>query len=281
MTAITERINNYIRSIEEENQRDYSLIAELSIQYIGKQLVQVKKQYEYKDNLLLEDEIYYFKHIKTHLIALMQYYVMVQKIELQKPPKNKKKLKKFYLRKLHKIKTKFLCHRPWYNYYKSNSCNMDEHFFTRQPEDGFILLNDRIYEIHKDSTTSYVYVFAQIEAYEMLRHYLKRKIKKFDKTTIPAQKSLTPSKLRWTRTKADLTELIYSLYSSKVFNHGRVDLKEIAQCLQEIFHIDLGDYHRTFHDIQSRKRQKTKFLNQLADELHSKIEKADNQLPLY
>src|SRR5690606_5556729 len=120
-------------------------------------------------------------------------------------------------------------------------------------------------------------VFAQIEAYEMLRHYLKKKIKAFaDKTgALPAGRS---NQLKWTTSKVDLIELIYALHAAGVFNNGRADLKEIAECLQQVFDIDLGQYNRVFYDNGARKLNKTKFRYALEDGLKKRMTETDNQL---
>ncbi|MGJ1321521.1 RteC domain-containing protein [Sphingobacterium faecium] len=276
LLAITEEINVYIKNAEEDFQHDYSKITEMSIQYISKRLEEVKQKFEQSLEIDTDTEIFYFKHIKCHLLALIQYYSLVQKIELDKPPIKKKGVKKYYLNTLFKIKKKLSHNKFFYNYFKSNSCQFDDHFFRRSAHDLFIPITDYLLEIDKNKNTPTVHVFAQMEAYEMLRHYLKKKIK-----NLGTKEILTPKSnrlLKWTTSKIDLIESIYALHAAGVFNNGKADLKDIAEYFQQIFDIDLGQYNRVFYDIRSRKNNKTKFVDSLKDALNKRIKDTDNEL---
>ncbi|KKX49191.1 hypothetical protein L950_0217010 [Sphingobacterium sp. IITKGP-BTPF85] len=132
LLAITEEINVYIKNAEEDFQHDYSKITEMSIQYISKRLEEVKQKFEQNLEIDPDTEIFYFKHIKCHLLALIQYYSLVQKIELDKPPIKKKGVKKYYLKTLFKIKKKLSHNKFFYNYFKSNSSQFDDHSFVDQ-----------------------------------------------------------------------------------------------------------------------------------------------------
>lgn len=277
LLTINEEINAHIELVETEYQHDYSKIAELSIQYVSRRLEHVKEKFEREENIGSSEEIFYFKHIKAHLSALIQYYALVQRIELGKPPRKKRKLKTYYLKVLNKIKRKLRKKNFYYNYYKANSTYLDPQLFLRVSQDIFCTTGAYILDIDKRNNTPAVHVFAQIEAYEMLRHYLKKKIKAFaDKTGAPpAGRS---NQLKWTTSKVDLIELVYALHAAGVFNNGRADVKEIAECLQRIFDVDLGQYNRVFYDIRARKINKTKFLDALKDGLKKRMNETDNQL---
>lgn len=277
ITTISEEINSYIRSIEERHQQDYSTITELSVQYIGQKLENVKNQFELDEGISQEDEIFYFKNIKCRLLALIQYYILVQKIELRKPPRSRKKLKKYYLLKLYKIKKNLRRNRCCYNYYKSNSTGLDHIFFKRPNKHYFVLAGDYIMEVDKYSTTGFIHVFSQIEAHKMLRHYLKKKIKSFDQKGKPVLTE-PASVLRWTTSKTDMIELIYGLHASGVFNNGRGEIKEIAEYFQIVFEIDLGQYNRYFLDIRNWKKNKTKFFDEAKQALIKRMNSTDNQL---
>src|SRR5690606_23809350 len=165
----------------------------------------------------------------------------------------------------------------YYNYYKADSSHLDHQLFLRIDQDIFCTAGSYILDIDKRTNTPAVHLFAQIKAYEMLRHHLKEKIKAFaGKTKASVAKSDNP--LRWTTSKVDLIELVYALHAAGVFNNGRADIKEIAECLQRIFDVDLGQYNRVFYDIRARKINKTKFLDALKDGLKKRMNETDNQL---
>jgi len=277
LLPINEEINAYLKHVETTYQHDYSKIAELSVQYVSRKLEEAKEKFEHRQDIGPEEEILYFKHIKAHLSALIQYYTLVQTIELRKPPRKKKKLKSYYLKALYKVKRKIGKKRTYYNYYKANSTYLDHRFFRRVGQDIFCTTGAYLMDIDKRNNTPAVHVFAQVEAYEMLRHYLKNKIKAFAGKTkaLPVNR---PHQLKWTASKVDLIELIYALHAAGVFNNGRADLKEIAECLQQVFEVDLGQYNRVFYDIRARKINKTKFLDALKDGLKKRMNETDNQL---
>ena len=85
-------------------------------------------------------------------------------------------------------------------------------------------------------------------------------------------------KLNWTGSKVALIELLYALHTEGVFNNGTSDLKDIAEYFENVFSIDLGQYHRAFLEIRMRKTDKTKFLNGMKEKLIRRMENTDELL---
>lgn len=83
-------------------------------------------------------------------------------------------------------------------------------------------------------------------------------------------------KQTWTGSKVALIELLYALHTEGVFNNGASDLKDIAEYLEVVFDIDLGQYHRAFLEIRVRKSDQTKFLNSLKEKLVKRMENTDD-----
>ena len=84
-----------------------------------------------------------------------------------------------------------------------------------------------------------------------------------------------PSSLSWTGNKADLIEIIYALQTIGVFNKGEASIKEIATVFEKVFHIELGDYYRTFVEIRSRKINQVKFIENLKETLLKRMQYLD------
>lgn len=76
--------------------------------------------------------------------------------------------------------------------------------------------------------------------------------------------------------KVDLVELIYSWEGINCFNNGNVSIKELAQYIEFVFNIDLGDYYNTFKDIRARKGSRTQFLDKLIKYLNERMDNQDN-----
>lgn len=279
LLTINEEIKCYVADIEQANAHDYSKITELAIRYISDRLQVVKHRFEQDNSITPDEEIFYFKNIKCHLLALIQYYTFVQKIELKKPPLRKKKLKHYYLSTLYKIKKKLRKQQFFYNYYKANLSQLDNQFFRRIDHDLFLPAGSFILDIDQRNNTPTVHIFAQMEAFEMLRHYLKKKIKGYGAGSKKKPQAVLPaSVLRWTISKTDLIELIYALHASGTFNNGKADIKEIAEYFQKVFNVELGQYNRVFYDIRARKINKTKLLDSLKENLIKRIKETDNEL---
>jgi hypothetical protein len=83
--------------------------------------------------------------------------------------------------------------------------------------------------------------------------------------------------MKWTAPKAALIEIIYSLQSYGAFNNGSADVKEVATYLQEVFHVELGNYYNSFQEIRLRKKSRTVFLDQLTEKLLQRMDEADER----
>lgn len=272
LIRINEVIKTTIRNYEIEFRHDQNQFSQTIIQFLGAQLSIYKLKFEHMENISISDEIFYFKYVKCHLLALIQYYSMVQSIEMDKPPIEKSKIKSYYLKKLYRVKSVLKKNKQIYTYFKTDDCQYDEFFFKRNNQDLFVMGSNFVIDIDKRSNTPVSHLYAQMEAYDMLRSYLKQKIANFSEQIKPK------SSLKWTLSKTDLIELIYALHATGSFNNGKADLKEIADSFQDIFQIDLGQFNRVFFDIRSRKINKTKFLDQLRDNLINRIKSTENEL---
>jgi len=67
--------------------------------------------------------------------------------------------------------------------------------------------------------------------------------------------------------------LIYALYHSRVINNGNLEIKELANELQKLFNIELGDFYKIYSEIRLRKKSRTKFLDDLSIGLINEIQK--------
>lgn len=115
--------------------------------------------------------------------------------------------------------------------------------------------------VEKDEkfSTQYDVKLAKILAHELIKEHILNAIRKSETNTSDA--SYNP--LQWTTQKVALVELIYALHAAGVFNYGKTDVKQIVNCFQEVFAIDLGNYARVFSEIRIRKSGHAIFLEQL------------------
>ncbi len=71
--------------------------------------------------------------------------------------------------------------------------------------------------------------------------------------------------LQWRASKNALIELIYALHFSNAI--AEQNIREIARKFEDIFGINLGDIHNSFHKMKYREKGVTLFLDKLKQDL--------------
>lgn len=231
------------------------------------------ESYEFKST---EEEIYFFKELKSRLTSKYIYYHRLLEIESNAPTSSKKLKLKYYKAVINE------CHRAskkdndFYKYYRSGFTHNDQFYFTRSGTKKAI--NKHITRIFIDAKkcSLYDYNVATILANDKLIEYYEDKLENINNDSANCNQNFK-SNLNWTGSKVDLIELIYALQTSKSINAGTTDIKEIAISLGKMLNIEIEDgLYRAYLDIKSRKNQKTKFLNTLSENLNQKMIEEDN-----
>jgi hypothetical protein len=62
-----------------------------------------------------------------------------------------------------------------------------------------------------------------------------------------------------------LIELIYALQSTAVFNHGSADLKRVTAFFEATFQVDVGNVYNAFQEMRIRQKNRSSFLDLLAN----------------
>ena len=250
--------------------------SEKSVEITFKAINNLKKQF-LKDKILSNDtEIDFFKNIKPKFTSLYIYHNAIFKIETEIPHGGDKIKKKYYNKELKKLKRYFDTNLDFYNYHRSGSSYLDFKYFIRGNHDVKLRLESFYFEADHSFSTSHDFKIAKILAHDLVQVYIESKILKIGKKKFKEKSQHEPKgKIVWTASKVSLTEMIYAFHTKGVFNNGAAELKDIASYFEEIFHIDLGQYRRTFLEIRNRKSDKTKFINALEEELLIRMEETD------
>jgi len=241
-----------------------------------------KISFEAIGSLNKKDEIFYFKHIKAKLLAIL-YLCNYIKIFERKILKNKPcKIERYYFKKLSKCQEIINQYDKYYSYYITKANHFDDKYFVRTTADVVIALSNEIIEIDCRSNTPYVFFFAKSQALFHYKKYLQSKIIAFIPNDAMASKYMAEAPanntLNWTYSKTDLIELIYALHTAGVFNDGKATIKTIIEAFQTLSNIDLSNHNRIFYDIKQRKIAQTKHIDLLKRELLIKINSFENQL---
>ena len=221
----------------------------------------------------LNEEIQFFKDIKPKFTSKLIYYNTIFKIETKKPHGGERILKKYLNNELDKLKRYFDNNLDFYKYYRTGSNYLDHKYFSRGKIDIKLALDSFYFEVDHSYSTSHDFKVAKIMAHDLIQVYLEDQLLMLENKE-PKEKSQVNPKVKqtWTGSKVALIELLYALHTEGVFNNGSSDLKDIAEYFENIFNINLGQYHRAFLEIRMRKSDQTKFLNALKEKLIKRME---------
>jgi len=273
-SKLNEQLNFADLEIDDPIQR-----SESAINIIVNSIEKLKIIFEKEKNKSQEIEIDFFKNIKPKFTSKLIYYNAIFKIETKKPHGGERILKKYLNNELDKLKRYFDNNLDFYRYYRTGSNYLDTKYFTRGKFDIKMALDNFYFEADRTFSTSHDFKVAKIMAHDLIQVYLEDKLLIMENRE-PKEKSQVNPKLKqnWTGSKVALIELLYALHTEGVFNNGASDLKDIAEYFENIFNIDLGQYHRAFLEIRMRKSDQTKFLNALKEKLVKRMENTDDLL---
>jgi hypothetical protein len=239
------------------------------IEFIQEKLKELGKWLKTYLFTTVQEEIHFFKVLKSKIVSKIIFHQSILKIEIKLPPtKNKKK--KHYEKELVKLYEYGMNNKEFYEYYRSKCSHKDEEYFVRKQYKN--LWNDcALINFDSKLCTSHDYIFSTFMANEMLEGYLEKKLDELNGNN-GINNSLLNSNLNWTASKVDLVELIYALQLSGAINGGNCDVKEMATYFGKMFNVDIEDnIYRAFIDIKSRKTIQTKFLSTITENLNRKM----------
>ena len=258
---------------------DPILRSENALNIIVNSIEKLKEIFEKEKIKSQEYEIDFFKNIKPKFTSKLIYYNAIFKIETKKPHGGERILKKYLNNELDKLKRYFDNNLDFYKYYRTGSNYLDHKYFTRGKFDIKLALDSFYFEVDHTFSTSHDFKVAKIMAHDLIQVYLEDKLLMIENRE-PKEKSQVNPKVKqnWTGSKVALIELLYALHTEGVFNNGASDLKDVAEYFENIFNIDLGQYHRAFLEIRMRKSDQTKFLNALKEKLVKRMENTEDLL---
>lgn len=255
-------INNPLQAAEHSVKITISTLEKLKTRCI---------KYKFQNKI---EEIGFFRDTKPKFAARLIYFSEIYNVETNKPCGSKKTIRKYYNAGLVKLKTYFNENKEFYRYYRTENRSLDNKYFIRGQYDVKLTFDNFYYQADTRFSTSHDYKVARILANDMIKEFLENEIRKLSNKTILNQAHHTNTQ-KWTGSKVALIELIYALHTEKAFNNGASELKEVATFFESAFHIDLGQFNRTFLEIRARKSERTKFLNTLKEKLIRRMDDAD------
>lgn len=223
--------------------------------------------YSFQD---ISEEIDFFKNVKPKFYSKYIFFISVYNYLMKRPTGAEDHLKEYINAELADLKRYFDHNAAFYQYYRSNSIQMDTIYFTRGGFDVHIELEK--FEEDEMYSTTHDYKLANIMANEKYQDFLNIELQKLSNQELLTAESSIDLPLTWTSSKTDLIELIYALVAAGTFNNGNAEIKTVVSFFEAAFHIDLGQYYHKYTDITRRKKDRTRLLDKLRLSLIQKID---------
>lgn len=221
-----------------------------------------------------EEEIDFFLNIKQIPLVPLIYYSEIRSFEIQFPKADIDIQRKYIKKKINKINRFFLYNMDFVQYVESNFSHFDLQYYTRDFLDDYHITSSKFYFQDPEFTTPRDMLLGKVKAYQQFIIYLQNRLYQKENDSIKSQ-NLVTNNLHWTASKSALTELIYALYHSRAINNGNVEIKDIANVLQQVLDYKIGDYYKIYGEIKTRKKSRTKFLDELSTNLLIEMDRAE------
>jgi len=257
----------------------------IAIKIIESYIDQLKEFIDKNEFQSIQEEIYFFKMLKPRFCSMLIYYAKVQQYEMEKPLGSIEEKKEHINSHLNNLTRYFKKHLTFYQYIKNDNIHLDEIYFIRANAKKNVSYDNFTIDIDFRYCTGYDNRIAVFQANENLEKYF------YNEMNLLLNPSQNPfnshflqnthyepdyekNNLHWTESQSALTELIYALYESKVFNEGETTILEITKCFEIVFNVRLSNVHRSFVEIKNRKNERLKFLDGLVNRLNLFIERS-------
>lgn len=261
VSTLEKRANDSLKSIRaEETQMLVQAKKAMRIfESLFDELKAFVRKYEFENE---EKEIQFFKEIKPRLFWQLIYYQKIYKLELDRPTGGKEVQIEYLKRELEHIRYYFNKNKEFYHYYRDGADYLDSQYFLRGRVSLKYMGESFYFERDPDFSTYCDFKMAKIIANENVEEYLRTELQKLLKADD------CRSAIFWTGNKNELVLLAYGLHKSKRMNHGKLTLKESMEQIQLMFNIDLGNYSRTYNELQNKKNGTTflEYMKNILDE---------------
>lgn len=259
------KLEGVLENIHRDNE-DLTVVAECCLIEIDETIRKLKGLVIHHHFESIAEEVYFFKNLKPKFVSKYLYYIQVLNIESGKPVLGKLSLKKFYSDRIRKYNKVYEADKDFYNYVRRKATYLDHKYFVRNAYDLKMKLPDYLYSFDEGFTTYYDHQVSVFLANEKIISFLIGKMKELEIHEVVKLQPL--KKLQWTASKVSLAELIYALHNSRCINAGSLELSETIKIFEKLLNIDLNNFHKVISEIKSRKNIRTKFLQNLQDNLN-------------
>ncbi len=225
----------------------------------------------------IEEEIHFFKKVKSIPLGYLVYFSEVRSCELLMPKVGNEIQLNFLEKKKRKINKFFNRNWDFVHYMEQDQTYLDVQYFTRENQVFPLYSLPEVCYLDPSFFTSHDMLWARIKGLTDFISYLEKRIKQIN--SLSANVTLNGSsnnKLVWSASKTAMTELIYALHSSSVVNNGKADIKRIASTFETVFDVQLDNIYKTYTEIKARKGSRGRFLEELVQRFNARMEADDD-----
>ena len=222
------------------------------------------------------EEIDFFKNKKPALLGRLMYFYKVLQIESNRPPCGEL-ADDYYRRQQEELKLFFDRYVSFYQYYRSGATYRDPYYFLREKREISPEVELFILDGEPEFSTGYDRIVARIMAMEMLYAYLTARRSALTREAGEMQISSLVTEHRWTDKKTAAVELIYAIHAAGSIDNGQIDIIELANLFEIVFHVNLGDVYRLIINMRERKNSRTVYLDYLKEKIQKRMDEADDK----
>ncbi len=212
-----------------------------------------------------QEEIHFFKKVKPQVASELLFHIETFEY-YRTAPKGSESSRKQHIIELMDRTARYLSkHCDLHSYITLGYQHLDEIYFLRQEYDPLAhgkldLPSDPNFSSPADTTVS------KLLYKDRFIQFLKNELHNLEhsKANTPVEYQ---GNLEWLKSKTDLVELIYGLYSSGSI---KGELKNVIASMEQLFNIDLGNFYRTYTDIKYKKNP-TSYIDEIKSSLQRKI----------
>lgn len=229
------------------------------------------KEFIYSYNFsAIEEEIRFFKEIKTRFSREQIFYDRLLFIEINRPTDNKNGQKKYLQKMLSGIDLYFRANHAFYSYYKMNRKDMDEQIFVRNAQPVLSLIPSARPDLDIRFGNPYSLKLAKIQAYEQIAAYMTDLLDYWKSGS-----RLPDTELFWSGTDSQFVELMMALHARGAINNGDLNFSQLTERLGNRLGLETKNIHQVSKNIRSRKKDRTVFLKQLIESAERKMDETD------
>ena len=249
-----------------KNEHQPLRVAQRAIQFAQEVLAELQTSIQETPFSGVEEQIVFYKETQPFFLSRIIFFSRLLNFEAERPLRDPVSLETHLQKEWQSIRSFQAENAFLFRYIRVGETSLDGSLFVQSANNAISLpdlfIQDRF--IYNASTT-----VAYFHALEFMQDYLLASEEELRQPQGLAQRNIP--RLTWTDSKAALIELAYAIQSAGSLNDRKADLREIIECLQAVFHIDLGHYPRVFQEILSRKSGYTNYIDRLREKLLLRI----------